>query len=348
MSATALRELDARLHEQAATDGLSGTVLLTVDGETLLEGCYGLADRAAGVPVTPRTRFGTASLSKMFTAVTVLDLVREGLLGTGARVVEVLPPARRPTTLHDDVTVHHLLTHTSGIADYAEEDAGTPGFVEDYGALWHDLPCYRMERPDDFLPLYGDRPPYRVPGGRFQYSNAGFVLLSAVVEQVTGRPFTEAATERALRRAGMMDSGYLRSDEVLPDVAVGYVRRADGTWRTNVFDIPVVGGGDGGALVTARDVDRFLTAYDDGTLLGDLRDLALTRHVEVPDDAPGYSMGYGVFLYPDGRFGHGGGDPGVDVLAQRWPEQAATLVVLCNVEEPAADWRAAVLEAWSA
>ncbi|MFC5381190.1 serine hydrolase domain-containing protein [Aquipuribacter nitratireducens] len=347
MSTEALRALDRRLAERAEADELSGAVLLSVAGETLLEGCYGLADRAAGVPVTTRTRFGVASMSKMFTAAAVLDLVGEGRLTVGDRVVDVLPAARRPATLRDDVTVHHLLTHTSGIADYAEEDEDTPGYVEDYGALWRDLPCYRVERPDDFLPLYGDRPPYRAPGERFHYSNAGYVLLSAVVEEVTGRPFTAVVTERVLGRAGMTASGYFRTDEARPDVAVGHLPRDDGPWRSNVFSIPVVGGGDGGAFVTARDVDRFLTAFEDGSLLGGLRDAALTRHTEVLD-APGFGMGYGVILYPDGRFGHGGGDPGVDVLAQRWPEEGATLVVLCNMAEPAADIRTAVLEAWRA
>jgi CubicO group peptidase (beta-lactamase class C family) len=349
MSTAALHALDRRLTEQAAADELSGAVLLVEAGEVLLEGCYGPADRATGAPVTPATRFGTASLSKMVTAVTVLDLVREGLLRVTDRVVDVLPPPRRPSTLRDDVTVHHLLSHTSGVADYAEEDEDTPGYVEDYGALWRDLPCYRMERPDDFLPLYRDRPPYRAPGVRFHYSNAGYVLLAAVVEEVTDRPFTDAATERALARAGMTASGYLRSDEVHPDVAVGHLRpTAPGRpWRTNVFSVPVVGGGDGGAFVTAWDVHRFLEAYDDGSLLGPLRDVALTPHVQVPD-APGFAMGYGVFLYPDGRFGHGGGDPGVSVLAQRWPGEATSLVVLCNLEDPAADVRDAVIEAWRA
>ena len=256
-------------------------------------------------------------------------------------VVDLLPPERRPSTLRDDVTVHHLLCHTSGIADYAEEDEDTPGYVEDYAALWRDLPCYRVERPADFLPLFGDRPPYRPPGERYQYSNAGFVLLGLVLEDVTGRAYTDVVQERVLDRAGMRASGFLRLDEANPDVAVGYLPRSapDGgaaegperPWRTNVHSIPVVGGPDGGAFATARDLDRFLLAYDDGTLLGDLRDVALHPHVDM-DGTDGFRSGYGVHLYPDGRYGHGGGDPGVEVLIHRWPADDLDLVVLCNGE----------------
>src|SRR6185436_3241962 len=144
------------------------------------EGCYGLANRADAIPVRGRTRFGLASVTKMFTAVTVLDAVRRGLAGLDTPVVDILPPARRPATLLPDVTMHHLLTHTAGIAYYAEEDAEHPAALADYADLWLDRPCYRMRQPADFLPMFGDLPPYRPPGQRFQYCNAGYVLLGLV------------------------------------------------------------------------------------------------------------------------------------------------------------------------
>jgi CubicO group peptidase (beta-lactamase class C family) len=343
----ALTRLDDLFRDWERDRGLSGAVLLTAHGRTVLEGCYGLADRAAGLPVTPRTRFGLASVTKMFTAVAVADLVAQGRLRFDQPVVQVLPPERRPATLRDDVTVHHLLCHTSGIADYAEEDEGTPGFLEDYGSLWRQRPSYSMLRPADFLPLFGDLPPYRPPGERHQYSNAGFIVLGLVVEELSGRPFTEVAQERVLDRAGMGASGFFRLDEPQPDTAVGYLPPSspDAPSRTNVYSVPVVGGPDGGAFSTTGDLDRFLVAYDDGTLLGDLRGTMLHRHAAVVDD-PGYHSGYGVHRYPDGRFGHGGGDPGVEVIVQRWPDDDVNLVVLCNVEDLSEAVRAAVLEEW--
>jgi CubicO group peptidase (beta-lactamase class C family) len=344
---SSVTRLDDLLRSWERDRSLSGTALLTAHGRTVFEGCYGHADRAAGIPVAPRTRFGLASVTKMFTAVAVADQVAQGRLRFDQPVIEVLPAPRRPSTLRDDVTVHHLLCHTSGIADYSEEDEDTPGYVEDYGSLWQERPSYSMQAPVDFLPLFGDLPPYRAPGERHQYSNAGFIVLGLLVEEVAGRPFTEVVDERVLARAGMTSSGFFRLDEAQPDVAVGYLPRTSpqAALRTNVYSVPVVGGPDGGAFATTGDLDRFLTAYDDGTLLGDLRDTMLHPHADMVG-MPGFRSGYGVHLYPDGRYGHGGGDPGVEVLVHRWPSDGVNLVVLCNMEDLAGSVRDAMVEAW--
>jgi CubicO group peptidase (beta-lactamase class C family) len=351
VTAEAVR-FEALAHELAswgATRDLSGQMLMTRAGERLLEVCVGHADRAAGLPVTPATRFGIASVTKMFTACAVVGLVRDGLLAFDSRLVDVLPPERRPRTLLPEVTVHHLLCHTSGIADYFEEDEEHPTFVEDYAALWADRPSYSMLRPVDFLPLYGELEPYRPPGERFQYSNAGYVLLGQVVEEVTGRPLVDVVAERVMRPAGMRDSGFFRFDEPHPDVAVGYLRDAPGApWRSNIYSVPVIGGGDGGAFCTASDLDRFLRAHADGTLLGELRDVVLTRHADASHDfGAGYGEGYGVHLYPDGRYGHWGGDPGVEAMVQRWPDDDVQLVVLLNTEAGLlVEVRDAMVTAW--
>ena len=340
-----LSALTDTLRSWSETRDLSGAMLLTRGGEPILEVCVGHADRATGAPVTPATRFGIASVTKMFTACTVVSLVRDGLVAFDTPVVDVLPPDHRPRTLLPEVTVHHLLCHTSGIADYCEEDEDSPAYLADYAELWTDVPSYSMTRPRDFLPLFGDLAPYRPPGERFQYSNAGFVVLALVVEELTGRPYTDVVEERVFAPAGMTASGFFRLDEPVPDLAVGYRRESpDAPWRSNVYSIPVIGGGDGGAMCTARDLDRFLRAYSDGTLLGPLGDLVLTRHVDAGD---GFGEGYGVHLYPDGRYGHGGGDPGVEALVHRWPEHDVHLVVLLNTElELAVEVRQAMIDAW--
>ena len=323
----------------------SGAVLVTRAGETVFEGCYGPADRSTGTLVTPATRFGLASLTKMFTAVTVVDLVTSGALAFDTSVVSLLPPERRPSTLLPAVTVHHLLCHTSGIADYCEEDESSPLHVADYGSLWERRPSYSMERPADFLPLFGEEPPYRPPGERYQYSNAGYVVLALVVEELTSRPFVEVVQDRVFGRAGMTDSGFFRLDEVVPDLAVGYLPRSgpEEPWRSNIYSVPVIGGGDGGAHSTARDLDRFLHAYDDGTLLGPLRDTVIHPHADAGE---GHFEGYGVHLHPDGRFGHGGWDPGVRVSAARWPDDDLNIVVLGNTEHLAGEVRDQVITVW--
>lgn len=339
-----LEALDDLLHTWEQERDLSGSVLATRGQAVLFERGYGYADRAAGLLVTPATRFGLASVTKMFTAVAVAELVAQGTVTFETSVCSVLPPDRRPSTLLPSVTLHHLLCHTSGIADYCEEDEDSPAYLEDYGTLWEQRPTYSVQRPADFLPLFGDLAPYRPPGECWQYSNAGFIVLGLVLEELTGQPFTTVVEERVFARAGMEDSGFFRLDEAVPDVAVGYLPRSgpDEPWRSNVFRIPVVGGADGGAFCTARDLDRFLRLYDDGTLLGDQRDVVLTPHADAGD---GFHEGYGVHLYPDGRFGHGGGDPGVSAVANRWPDDDLDVVVLCSTEDIASEVRDAVLDA---
>ena len=341
-----LEKMAATLRDWEADRDLCGTVLLTRRGETLFEGCYGLADRAAAVPVSPRTRFGLASLTKMFSAVAVADLVAQGRLAFDRPIVDILPAGRRPSTLLPEVTVHHLLSHTSGIADYYEEDEDFPAHLEDYGALWDNRPSYSMLQPADFLPLFGELAPYRAPGNLYQYSNAGYVVLGLVVEEVTGRPYVEVVQERVFDRAGLAASGFFRLDEAVPDVAVGYLPREDPTspWRSNVFRIPVIGGGDGGAFSTARDLDRFLRAYGDGSLLGSVHEVVLARHAVA---GKGFHVGYGVFHHPSGWYGDGGGDPGVVVYANRWPDEDLHLVVLCNMEGLATEVRDLVMTAWT-
>jgi len=340
----AYEQLAAELDRWAEERDLSGAMLLTRGGETLLRACIGYADRANRLPVTPDTSFQLASVTKMFNAVTVADLVREGALTFDARVVDLLPPERRPSTLLPEVSVHHLLCHQSGIADYCEEDEDSPAYLEDYGALWETTPSYSMLRPADFLPLFGDLPPYRPPGEEYQYCNAGYVLLALVVEELTGRPFPEVVQERVFDRAGMSGSGFFRFDEARPDVAVGYLPREDPTqpWRSNIFRSPVIGGGDGGSYSTADDLDRFLRAYADGTLLGDLTEVMLQPHSDAGD---GFHMGYSALSWPDGRWGHGGGDPGVEVFVHRWPEDDVNLVVLLNMEGQLVAVRDAMVEA---
>ena len=178
-------------------------------------------NRADAIPVYPETRFGLASVTKMFTAVTVASLIRRECVSFDTPVVAILPPDRRPATLRADVTVHHLLSHTSGIADYFEEACGQSA---DYGSLWINKPSYRIVRPADFLPLFADLPPHRPPGQRFQYSNASYIMLGLIIEEVAQAPYIDVVTKSVLQPAGLTATGFFALDEVRQHVAIGYLR----------------------------------------------------------------------------------------------------------------------------
>lgn len=326
----AVAELAARLETE---QDFSGILRASTASTLLLESCHGLANRADGIPVTPTTRFATASLSKMFTAVGVLDAAGRGEVGVHDRVVDVLPPHLRPSTLRDDVTVHHLLSHSSGIADYFEEDEAMPDHREDYGDIWDRIPNYRVRDYAALLPLFADLPPNFPPGNAYHYSNAGYVLLGIILAEVSGLPFAEAVETRVMAPAGMTSSGYLAVDEVHPDVATGYLPPLGPglPWRTNVFSVHPVGGGDGGAMVTAGDVELFLRAVHAGGVWRGVTPAEMLAPRTVPDGR--WSTGYGVNVRDDGVFSKDGGDPGVSSYGRYVPATDTTVVLLANVDE---------------
>lgn len=232
----------ATLRDRATSleaEGFSGILHATRGEEVTYESCHGYANRADRIPVHPGTRFATASLSKIFTAVGLLDAAGRGEVGVHDRVIDVLPPDRRPSTLRADVTVHHLLSHTSGIADYCEEDEDHPDYDEEaMEKIWATIPNYTVR--DDYAALlpFFDRPP-DFPPGDYHYSNAGYVLLGILLAKVSGMPFADAITTRVFDPAGMTTSGYPAFDEVYPDIATGYLPplQPGGPWRSNIYSV---------------------------------------------------------------------------------------------------------------
>ncbi len=332
MSDEQWRELADRAARLEAGAHFSGILRATRGNDVLYESCHGMANRADGIPVTRSTRFATASLSKMFTAVAVLDAAGRGEVDLQDAVVDVLPPDRRPSTLLPEVTVHHLLSHTSGIADYFEEDEDLPGHRTNYDEIWDRLPSYTVRDYAALLPLFADLPPVCPPGTAYHYSNAGYVLLGLLLQEVSATSFADAVTTRVLEPAGMTASGYPAFDEVYPDIAQGYLPplRPGGPWRTNIYSVHPVGGGDGGAVVSAPDVERFLRAVQRGGVWrGVTPEQVLTRRA---GDGERWSVGYGVVVRYDGVFGKDGGDPGVAAVSRYRPATDTTAVLLANVD----------------
>ncbi|KZM77541.1 serine hydrolase [Cellulosimicrobium sp. I38E] len=281
----ALSALDTQLRAAADADAFSGVVRIERDGDPLFERAYGVASRRWGVPVRTSTRFDVASVTKLFTAVAVLQQVGEGRLGLDDRIHDHVDLAG--TTIPSGVTVRHLLTHTSGIADDADEEAG-----ESYEALWVDRPSYSVTRTADFLPGFVHKEPNFPPGEGCRYCNVGFVLAGLALEKVAGTTYREYVREHVFARAAMDRSGFFRMDEAEPDVAEGWEPVHEGpddegpvtSWRQNIYSYPPVGSPDGGAHVTARDLARFWSAVRGGELLPpDLTRAFLTPQVKHDD-----------------------------------------------------------------
>jgi CubicO group peptidase (beta-lactamase class C family) len=320
----------AALADALAAIDFAGVAVVAPEGGPQTVVAMGAADRSSGRPITPGTRFGIASSTKAITAVTLVSLMAEGLAEPSTQVVDVLPQGRRPRDLDPRVTLEHLLTHTSGMADYFDEHG--QGHYED---IWRRHPGAAMLEPADMLTLFADLPRRAEPGVEVRYNNGAFVLLALVVEALAGTTFPDAVAARVFGPAGMTASGFPVLDEVDPGLAMGHLPPDDAHpwWRTNVLAIPARGGGDGGAICSAGDLVRFLDAFREGRLVPEAwREAMLEPRARDEREACWYGLGWCLRGEGAGRnVGHHGEDPGFSARMAWFPETGGRVVVLSNV-----------------
>lgn len=278
------------------------------------------------------TRFGIASGCKLFTAIAICQLVQNKKLSFTTKLSDCLH--FNFPHYDNEITIHHLLTHTSGIADYFDEEE-----MDDFEQLWVDTPMYHLRKLTDFLPLFQNKKMKGRVGERFHYNNAGFILLGLVVEQVTQISFTEYVTEHIFKKLNMKDSGYFELDALPENTALGYIVNPDGTWRTNIYSLPVKGGADGGAFVTTEDMVTIWKGLIQHKLLNEkLTQRLLTCHAKDKGGEEDY-YGYGVWIKKHRgdiiKYHVMGYDPGVSFHSAFYPEQNSIVVVCCNQSDGA-------------
>lgn len=309
------------LDDAVAARGFSGVVAVDVADRRVVERAFGWAHRAYGVPTTPATAFGMASGCKGFTALTVMSLVESGALALDQPVREMLGDDL--PLIDDRVTVEHLLTHTSGIGDYLDEDGDLD--LDDY---LMPVPTHTLTTSESYLPILEGKPQKSAPGARFSYCNSGFVVLAILVERVTGEEHADVVRRLVLEPAQMRDSGYFRMDELPGHAATGYLH-ASGD-RVNTLHLPVQGSGDGGAFTTAGDLHRFWTALFDGRIVSRAAVGAMTRpRVDVPEEGLRYGTGFWLHATENAVILEGR-DAGVSIRTTHVPEVGLTATVLGN------------------
>jgi CubicO group peptidase (beta-lactamase class C family) len=335
-----LHELDQHFRELEQQHKFSGVVLITQGDAQLYARAYGYASRPWKIPNTLDTRFDTASITKLFTAVATLQLIDQGAFGLNTGVIDFL--GLEGTAISGDVTVSHLLTHSSGIGDDCEEEDG-----EVYEDLWKTKANYWVTETADFLDQFVHKPANFPPGQGCRYCNCSWVLLGLMVEQVTGMTYRDTVRQNVFARAGMAHSDFFRLDRVSENVAEGVdpIQDDDGRivgWKKNIYSFPPVGSPDAGAHVTAGDLDRFLRALKAGDLLSpELTEAFFTPQVrdrEIDDWVRWY--GYGLWFYVDeaGKVvccEKDGINAGVSGMIRHFPEQDINVVILSNMESGA-------------
>ena len=307
----------------ATEHGFSGVVSVDQRGEVEFRRAYGLAHRAYGIPNAVDTLFGMASGSKAFTALAVAGLIERGVLKPGTTARSLLG-ADLPL-IADDVTVEHLLAHRSGIGDYLSEEDWEP---TDYVL---PVPVQDLATTEQFLAVLDGFPTAFPAGERFTYCNGGYVVLALLAERASGVPFHDLVRDTVLAPAGMVDTGFPRSDELPGRAAAGYVTDS----RTNVFHLPVRATGDGGAYTTAADMTAFWAALFAGRIVPAERVAELVRPHST-DTGEKYAYGLGFWVYRDGpAVLLVGSDSGVSFRSRHDPSTGRTWTVLSNTSDGA-------------
>ena len=312
---------DTLLSKLIAADAFSGTVIVAKDGKPFYKRAYGRASRAWNIPNRTDTRFNLASITKMFTAVAVAQLVEQGKLSYADTVGKILPDYPN-TEVAKKVTLRHLLSHTSGLI-------GARALVEKAPQPPTARTIAEMVKP------FVNEPLSFPPGQQFDYSNAGFILLGAIIEKASGQSYYDYVREHLFKPAGMTNTDFYELDADPANLATGFVDGPNRTRLNNIFDLDVKGSPAGGAYSTGEDMTRFHQALVRHTLLSEPSLNTLwTGVTEEPERESEYGYGSQITHYNGARIiWHGGGWKGITNHFDMYPELGYTVVILSNYDD---------------
>ncbi|HMM34400.1 MAG TPA: serine hydrolase domain-containing protein, partial [Thermoanaerobaculia bacterium] len=318
------QEIDALLAKAIPADGPGVAAIAVKDGKTVFRKAYGMANLELGVPLSPDSVFRLGSITKQFTAVAVLMLAEEGKLSLSDPITKYLPGY--PTQGHT-ISVEHLLTHTSGIRSYT----GLPGYMTG-PKIRTDLTTAEL------VEVFAKEPMDFAPGAEWRYNNSGYVLLGAILEKVSGKPYGELLAERIFRPLGMKSTRVGDEGPILARRAAGYTR--DGEAVANAPFLSMTQPHAAGALVsTVDDLALWDAALSTEKLVKkESLEKAWTPAVTRDGRPTRYGYGFGVSTLRGARsIEHGGGINGFSTYAVRLPGEKVYVAVLANSDAPAAD-----------
>lgn len=293
-----------------------GTVLVAQDGKVLLDKAYGFANLEWDVPNTPTTKFRLGSITKQFTAASILLLEERGKLKVEDPVKKYMPDA---PAAWDKITIVHLLTHTSGIASFT----GFPDFESREA---------QAMTPEKLVEWFRDKPLEFEPGTKWNYSNSGYVLLGYLIEKISGQSYAEFLQKNIFTPLGMKDSGYDSNSAIIVHRAAGYAPGKNGPANAGFVDMSIPF--SAGALYsTTEDLLR----WEQGLFGGKVLTAASLAKMTTPFKQD-YAFGLGVSTN-DGHkmIAHDGGIQGFNTFLGYFPDDKLVVAVLANLNGPFAD-----------
>ena len=295
----------------------NGTALVAEDQKLVYKGAFGMANMEWGIPNAPDTKFRLGSITKQFTATLILQLVEQGKIKLDGKLSDYLPEYRKDTG--EKVTIHHLLTHTSGIPSYTSQ----PGFFENVSRNPYKV--------GDFVKKHASGDLEFEPGSKFSYNNSGYFLLGAIIERVTGKTYEQVLKENIFDPLGMKNSGYDHYDTILPKRAAGYRPTPNGYVNAPYLDMSLPYAA-GSLYSTVEDLYLWDQAlYTDKLLTAESKALMYKPFLEqyaygwVVRDASFKVNGLPVPLIT-----HDGGINGFTTRIVRYPKEKNLIVLLDN------------------
>ncbi len=312
--AAKIQEVLAQAHKYQQ---FNGSALIAENGKVVYKGAFGMANMEWGIPNTPDTRFRLGSITKQFTAMLTMQLVEQGKIKLDGKLSDYLPDYRKD--IGEKVTVHHLLTHTSGIPSYT----GLPNFLQDVSRN-----PYKVA---DFVKKYASGDLEFEPGAKFSYNNSGYFLLGAIIERVTGKSYEQALKENILNPAGMKNTGYDHHDTIIPKRATGYAKTPNGYTNAPYLDMSIPYAA-GSMYSTVEDLYLWDQAlYTDKLLSAQSKELMYKPFLEKY--AYGWVIVNAAFKQNDQpvqMIRHGGGINGFTTTIVRFPKDKNLIMMLDN------------------
>jgi CubicO group peptidase (beta-lactamase class C family) len=304
-----LRRLTKSIDSLATAGQFSGVAVLAKNGVAVFQRATGMADRERGIAINPETAFNLGSINKDFTQIAILQLRAAGKLDLDSTLATYWPDYPNKEVARR-ITIRQLLRHSSGI--------GGNIFDPPAGGKRSDIRTL-----GDFLPLFVNEPLQFEPGSRNAYSNAGYVVLGLLIERLSGNDYYTYVREHIFRPAGMTRTGSYFVDSLPSNTAIGYTRGdenapANTPLRPNIRDLPGRGSSAGGGYSTAQDLVRFVQAL---------------REQRIPNGLPP-------------GIGDAGGSGGVNAVVEGDLPGGYDLVVLTNLDPPAAERVARMTRGW--
>lgn len=299
----------------------NGSALVAENGKIIFKKGFGSANMEWNIPNQTDTKFRLGSVTKQFTALLIVKLAEEGKIKLDVPITTYLPDY--PKANGDKITIHHLLTHTSGIPNYT----ASPNFFKDKSK--------NPYTPEEFVKTFSSLPLDFAPGEKFNYSNSGYFLLGYIIEKITGKSYEQYLQEVIFTPLNMVNSGYDHSDIILKNRAAGYEKKGKTIVNTPYIDMSVPYAA-GSLYSTVEDLYLWDQAlYTTKLLSQSSMDLLFKPYILIGGDE---SYGYGWFVSEPtvGAKGkvkiveHGGGINGFNTILSRIPANKNFIVLLNN------------------